>query len=97
MDWPTLAINVVTYNRKETLRVTLQRLQTHLYYVGPRALFVADDGSDDGTQAMLAEEFPGAVLVQSSRVGMGANRNYQCSVPGAPFGTPIRFGVPHPP
>jgi len=75
MDWPTLAINVVTYNRKETLRVTLQRLQTHLYYVGPRALFVADDGSDDGTQAMLAEEFPSAVLIQSQRVGMGANTN----------------------
>ena len=74
-DWPTLAINIVTYNRVETLRITLQRLHTHLYYVGERAVFVADDGSDDGTQAMLAELFPSVTLVQSHRAGMGANTN----------------------
>lgn len=75
MDWPPLAINIVTYNRKETLRVTLHHLLAHLYYVGERTVFVADDGSDDGTQAMLAEEYPDAVLVQSARVGLGANTN----------------------
>jgi glycosyltransferase involved in cell wall biosynthesis len=75
MDWPTLAINIVTYNRKETLRTTLQRLAAHLWYEGPRHVFVADDGSDDGTQAMLAEEWPHVRLVQSARAGMGANTN----------------------
>lgn len=75
MDWPPLAILVITYNRRATLRETLARLRQHLYYVGPRQLVIADDGSDDGTQAMLAEEYPDAVLVQSSRVGLGANAN----------------------
>lgn len=74
-DWPTLAINVVTYNRVETLRETLARLAQHLYYVGERRVFVADDGSDDGTQAMVMEEFPSAVLISSDRAGLGANTN----------------------
>ena len=29
-DWPTLAINIVTYDRIDTLRTTLARLHTHL-------------------------------------------------------------------
>lgn len=73
--WPALAINVVTYNRKETLRGTLQRLDEHLGYTGSRHVIVADDGSDDGTQAMLREEFPQVVVVQSARSGLGANTN----------------------
>lgn len=74
-DWPTLAVNIVTYNRVETLRDTLARLSRHLWYEGARHVFVADDGSDDGTQAMLREEYPDVVLVQSSRAGLGANTN----------------------
>jgi glycosyltransferase involved in cell wall biosynthesis len=74
-DWPALAINIVTYNRKETLRETIARVNRHLYYVGPRRIFVADDGSDDGTQAMLLEEFPDVALIQSNRAGLGANTN----------------------
>lgn len=75
MDWPPLAIVIVTYQRRATLRETLFRLREHLYYVGPRQVVVADDGSDDGTPQMLAEEYPDAVLVQSARVGLGANAN----------------------
>lgn len=74
-DWPALAINIVTYNRVETLRNTLARLKRHLWYEGPQHYVVADDGSDDGTQAMLMEEYPDVQLVQSSRVGLGANTN----------------------
>lgn len=75
MDWPDLAILVVTYNRVETLRATLARLHTHLYYTGARRVFVADDGSDDGTPGMLHEEYPAAQLIQSARMGLGANAN----------------------
>lgn len=75
MDWPKLAILIVTYNRKETLRGTLAALKEHLYYVGDTQVFVADDGSDDGTQGMLAEEWPTVQLVQSRRSGLGANTN----------------------
>lgn len=74
-DWPALAINIVTYQRKEVLRGTLLRLAEHLDYIGPRRVFVADDGSTDGTQAMILEEFPDVILVQSDRSGLGANTN----------------------
>ena len=75
MDWPALAINIVTYNRKDVLRGTLGRLARHLWYEGPRHVIVADDGSTDGTQEMLRREFPDVTLVQSRRVGLGANTN----------------------
>jgi glycosyltransferase involved in cell wall biosynthesis len=72
--WPTLAIVIITYNRRDVLRETLRRLNTHLAYDGPRALVIADDGSDDGTAEMLAE-YPDAVHVVSSRCGLGVNAN----------------------
>ena len=74
-DWPPLAILIITYNRAEILRSTLLRLAEHLDYTGPRRVFVADDGSDDGTQGMVLEEFPDAVLAPSDRRGLGANAN----------------------
>ena len=75
MDWPTLALLVITYNRRSVLQETLRRLDRHLHYVGPRILIVADDGSDDGTAAMLAADYPAAQHVVSNRVGLGANAN----------------------
>lgn len=75
MQWPRLSVLVITYNRKEILRETLYRLKQHLGYVGPIHYIVADDGSDDGTQSMLEEEFPDAELVQSHRVNLGGNSN----------------------
>lgn len=73
--WPPLAIVVITYNRRETLRETLRRLATHLAYEGPRHIIVADDGSDDGTTEMLQADYPHIILVRSSRAGLGANTN----------------------
>lgn len=75
MDWPDLAINIITYNRRDVLQGTIAHLKEHLYYVGRWHLIIADDGSDDGTQAMLAEQYPEAILIQSQRGGMGANAN----------------------
>ena len=73
--WPTLAILVITYNRRDVLRETLRRLAAHLAYEGPRVLVIADDGSDDGTAEMLAAEYPDAQHVISNRRGLGANAN----------------------
>lgn len=75
MDWPALATLVVTYNRKDILDETLVRLKRHIYYTGQRFYIVADDGSDDGTQAMLMQKHPDVLLVESNRVGLGANEN----------------------
>lgn len=75
MDWPPLAILVITYNRKEILDETLKHLKDHVYYTGERKYIVADDGSDDGTQQMLMETHPDVLLVESNRAGLGANEN----------------------
>lgn len=73
--WPDLAIVVITYNRVEVLRETIRRLRAHLYYEGRMHLIVADDGSDDGTHQMLADEYPDVQLVRSQRRGLGGNAN----------------------
>lgn len=75
MSWPPLAILIVTYNRRDTLRETLRRLDTHLAYEGPCHVIVADDGSDDGTLDMLRTEYPQILIISSQRVGLGANTN----------------------
>lgn len=75
MEWPHLSILVVTYNRKEVVQEALRRLKEHAYYVGPMSYIVADDGSDDGTQEMLSTTYPDVTLVQSNRLGLGANAN----------------------
>jgi glycosyltransferase involved in cell wall biosynthesis len=74
-NWPALSVLVVTYNRKNILAEVLRALREHVYYVGPIFWVVADDGSDDGTVEMLKERFPDTLLVQSNRVGLGANAN----------------------
>lgn len=74
MEWPPLSILTMTYNRRDILEDTLRSVNRHLWYEGPKQLIVADDGSDDGTQEMLMQ-FSGVNLVQSHRVGLGANAN----------------------
>lgn len=74
-DWPTLAINIVTFNRRDILRETIARLRRHLHYVGEIRIFVADSGSDDGTQQMLTETYPDVTLIQNHGTTMGANTN----------------------
>lgn len=75
MEWPLLSMLVITYNRRDVLHGTLTRLRRHLAYSGKIQYIVADDGSDDGTQQMIADEFPDAHLVQSLRLGLGGNTN----------------------
>jgi glycosyltransferase involved in cell wall biosynthesis len=75
MEWPALAFNIVTYQRRDTLYETVRRLHEHVAYAGPMHYIIADDGSDDGTQAMAAMMFPHARVVQSQRAGLGGNTN----------------------
>jgi glycosyltransferase involved in cell wall biosynthesis len=75
MAYPDLAILIVTYNRKEVLHQTIANVLQHISYSGALRLFVADDGSTDGTQEMIRDSYPLANLIQSKRVGLGANCN----------------------
>jgi glycosyltransferase involved in cell wall biosynthesis len=64
---------VTTYNRKNMLLECLARLQQ--LSPAPTAVVVADDGSDDGTPAAVAERFPSADVTATNRRGLGANTN----------------------
>lgn len=71
--WPTVAVVCVTFQRAEVLRGTLERLRAHLAYSGALRYVVADDGSTDGTHAMLEQMDIEPVI--TNRGGLGANTN----------------------
>jgi GT2 family glycosyltransferase len=71
--WPVVVAVVVTYQRAEVLHGTLGRLRQHLHYSGALRYVVADDGSSDGTHAMLEQMDIEPVITQ--RGGLGANTN----------------------
>jgi GT2 family glycosyltransferase len=64
-DRPTVSIVFLVYNRKDELRESLQRMQQESTY--PHELvdvIVVDNASEDGSGAMVAEEFPEARLIR---------------------------------
>jgi len=67
-----LGIGVVTYNRRETLAATLARVRAHTVHPGATVV-VADDGSTDGTVAMLQAE--GTTVVTGRNTGIAWNKN----------------------
>ncbi|MHB8780420.1 MAG: glycosyltransferase family 2 protein [Candidatus Geothermincolia bacterium] len=56
-----LAAAVINYNTREDLRACLKSLEN----AGADELVVVDNGSTDGSQAMVAAEFPSVKLIQS--------------------------------
>lgn len=53
---PTVAAVIVTFNRAAELRIALDRLRRQT--TPPDEVLVVDDGSTDGTEAMVRTEFP---------------------------------------
>lgn len=76
---PEFSIIIPTYNRKAFLKKTIQSAlnQTHL----PLEIIVVDDGSTDGTESFIQENFSDKVtyLLQDNNE-RGAARNYGASV-----------------
>jgi glycosyltransferase involved in cell wall biosynthesis len=52
---PALSVVIPTYNRKESLRITLEALERQSYPRDRFEVVVVSDGSTDGTGALLAE------------------------------------------
>ena len=73
MTEPGIAVIIPTYNRCHMLRRALNSVQQQTFKAAE--ICVVDDGSDDDTVAMLAEEFPGVMLVQQANRGVSAARN----------------------
>jgi hypothetical protein len=71
MSFP-LGIGIITYNRKDIVAATIERVRTLTLEPGT-ALLVADDGSSDGTLAMLRDlRVP---VVTGVNMGIAWNKN----------------------
>jgi glycosyltransferase involved in cell wall biosynthesis len=67
----SLGIGVTTYNRRESLSYTLDKIQQHTRL--PYTLVVADDGSSDGTGAMVSDR--DINLIGGPNRGIAWNKN----------------------
>ena len=62
MFTPPVSISILNYQRRETLRLTLERAWSQHY--PDLELLVVDNASTDGSDRMVEEEFPGVRLVR---------------------------------
>ena len=77
MNWPPVAVVIVTYNRLSEIRRTIQALQRHLHYNGPLVWHLADDSSPNNYVERVRRQFPELHLSASitPRKGWGVNVN----------------------
>lgn len=68
---PHLSVCIVNWNTRDDLRECLQALTKHPFMHGAQEVIVVDNGSHDGSAAMVAAEFPEAVLIANP-----ANESY---------------------
>ncbi len=71
---PLVTVNILSFNRKEELRITLTKLAGSLNYPAEKMeIIVVDNASTDGTVAMLREDFPKVqVIARDVNVGISA-------------------------
>ena len=75
------SIGIVNYNTRDLLRQCLQAAQNE----NPAALMVVDNGSTDGSAAMVRSEFPNVRLVPEANVGFGEGCNRLLQLCGAEY------------
>ena len=76
MEWPSISVVVVTFDRAAEIRRTLVALRAHLHYEGKLLWHLADDGSVHGYLTSIEKEFPFIDSVSiTNRRGWGANVN----------------------
>jgi GT2 family glycosyltransferase len=69
----SVSIVYVVYNRREELRESLQRMLFESDYAGEVEVIVVDNASQDGSAAMVREEFPQVkVIEQAENIGAPA-------------------------
>ena len=61
-DQPLVTVNILSYNRKDELRNTLQKVYEQDYE--NIEVIVVDNASSDGSPEMVDKEFPGAKLIK---------------------------------
>jgi len=80
---PTIASVIITRNRVDMLRKTLNSLRASTYPISE--FVVSDDSKDDSTQRFLAAEFPDVRCIPGPRQGISSNRNCGMSVVRADY------------
>lgn len=68
---PLVSVVVLTYNRRDEVLITLERLQANLAGDLSIPIIVVDNGSPDGTAQAIRQRFP-AVTVVASHCNLGA-------------------------
>jgi GT2 family glycosyltransferase len=79
---PAVSAVVLSYNRREALRLTLEKLRETLRYPPDRLeVVVVDNASTDGSAEMVAAAFPGVRLIRNEKnIGVaGWNRGFAVS------------------
>jgi glycosyltransferase involved in cell wall biosynthesis len=75
---PLITIGVSAYNRKDYLKLSLNSLLNQTY---PNCeIIVIDDGSTDGTDAMMAEEYPQIKYVKQTNGGDASAKNHAAKI-----------------
>lgn len=77
MDNPLVTVNILSFNRREDLRLTLRKVFEQDYE--NIEVIVVDNNSTDGTQNMVKEEFPNVTLIElTENIGIaGWNKGFE--------------------
>ena len=83
-QWPTVTIVLLSYNRRDELRVTLHKMLFELDYSSSLIdVVVVDNASDDGSADMVEQDFPQVTLIR---------RDENCGVSGINDGFAVARG-----
>lgn len=74
---PLVTVNILSYNRKDELRNTLQKVYEQSYK--NIEVIVVDNASTDGSPQMVKKEFPGVILIELDKnIGIsGWNKGFE--------------------
>jgi GT2 family glycosyltransferase len=73
VDWPSITIVFVVYNRRDELRTSLRRMLLESDYEGRIDAIVVDNASSDGSAEMVRKEFPQVeLIVREENIGAPA-------------------------
>lgn len=81
MNWPTLGVMLLTYDRLDYAQRTVAAMIANCCYSGEVVWHVADDGSPEGYREQLLEMLPeGSTVSNSEQRGYGASFNLASQV-----------------
>jgi len=75
--YPLVSVNILSFNRKDELRVTLTKIYEQDYK--NIEVIVVDNASSDGTREMVKSEFPSVILIELEKnIGIaGWNKGFE--------------------